>query len=261
MKKELTFLLALWKANLISAMEFRVSFITQIAGMMLNNLIYFFFWVLFFQRFQEVRGWVLGDMLVLFGVTASGIGLSTFLFGNLTRIAEVIASGRLDYYLSFPRPVLLHLLASHSIPSGLGDFTYGILSFIAAGQWSLEGLLRFFLGVFFSMAVFLSFLILVQSLAFWLGNTQLLAQQVYFALITFSLYPLHLFDGTAKLLLFTVLPAAFVGAIPAEFIRSFSLLELLQMSGGAGIFLILALLVFHRGLMRYESGSAIQVQA
>ena len=34
---ELRFLLAVWKANLISAMEFRASFISQTVGMLLND--------------------------------------------------------------------------------------------------------------------------------------------------------------------------------------------------------------------------------
>src|SRR5574338_637823 len=112
MRRVLVFLIAMWKANLLAAMEYRTSFLSQMIGMMLNNLIYFFFWMIFFDRFQEVQGWKLRDMLILFGVAASGFGLSVFLFGNLMRIAEAITTGRLDYYLSMPRPVFLHLLAS-----------------------------------------------------------------------------------------------------------------------------------------------------
>lgn len=265
MKRQLTFLFALWKANLLAAMEYRASFLSQVVGMMLNNLIYFFFWVIFFDRFEQVRGWGLHEMLVLFGVTASAFGLSVYLFGNLMHVAETVATGRLDYYLSLPRPVLLHLLASGSHASGLGDFSYGILSFVASGllePGSLNpgSLLRFLLGVLLGMVIFLSFMVLVQSLAFWLGNAQMLANQAFNAVITFALYPITLFDGTAKLLLFTVVPAALMGAVPAEFITRFGWENLFQMLGAATIFFILSLWAFHAGLRRYESGSAIQVQ-
>lgn len=222
MKRELTFLIALWKANLLAAMEYRASFISQVIGMMLNNLIYFFFWIIFFDRFEQIRGWGLQEMLVLFGVTASAFGLSVYLFGNLMNVAEIVAMGRLDYYLSLPRPVLLHLLASGSRPSGLGDFTYGLLSFLAAGNFTPGSIFRFFLGILLGMVIFLSFMVLVQSLAFWLGNTQMLANQAFNAVITFALYPITLFDGTAKLLLFTLIPAAMIGAVPAEFITHFT---------------------------------------
>jgi ABC-2 type transport system permease protein len=78
--------------------------------------------------------------------------------------------------------------------------------------------------------------------------------------MTFAIYPITLFDGGARFILFTIIPAAFIGVIPAEFARNASWLSLLEL---LGVSLLLALLVkwtFGRGLRRYESGSAIQNQ-
>ncbi len=261
MRRELTFLLALWKANLLAAMEYRVAFISQVLGMMLNNAVYFVFWVVFFDRFRQIKGWGLNEMLLLFGIVAAGFGLGVYFFGNALTLADVIAGGQLDYYLSLPRPVLLHILASRSQMSGLGDATYGLISFAAAGHWAPAAIARFALGTLLSMTVFLAFLILVQSLSFWLGNSTLLTTQALNAILTFSLYPINLFDGTAKFLLFTVIPAAFIGAVPAEFVRAFAWGKLAQLLGAALVFLALAVWLFHRGLRRYESGSAIQVRS
>ena len=258
--KEIKFLLALWKANLIAAMEYRASFISQVLGMMLNNAAYFVFWVLFFDRFKQVQGWSLTDMFLLFGVVATAFGAGTYLFGNALRLSEVIAEGQLDYYLSLPRPVLLHTLASRSITSGMGDFFYGIISFSIGGQFGLDSIGRYIVGVVFATTIFISFFVLVQSLAFWMGNATMLASQAQNAIITFAIYPITLFDGTAKFLLFTLVPAAFIGAIPAEFIRAFTWENLVLLVGAATGFLFISVIVFHRGLRRYESGSAIQVQ-
>lgn len=259
-EREFQFLLAVWQANLLAAMEYRVAFVSQVIGMMLNNGIYFIFWILFFDRFQAVRGWALNDMLLLFGVVATGFGAAVYLFGNVTALTEVIAGGRLDYYLSLPRPVLLHVLASGSIAAGVGDFTYGIFSFLAAGHYTVDAIARFIFGAFIAMVLFISVLVIVHSAAFWLGHADVLAAQAFNALITFSLYPLTMFDGVARFLLFTILPAAFIGAVPAEFVRSFSWTALGQLLLVTAIFLTLAIVIFHRGLRHYESGSAIQTQ-
>ena len=64
--KEFNFLLAVWKANLQSVMEYRVAFLLQVFGMMINNAIYFLIWVIYFDRFKEVRGWGLNDMFVTY---------------------------------------------------------------------------------------------------------------------------------------------------------------------------------------------------
>jgi ABC-2 type transport system permease protein len=256
--RELKFLFALWKVSLQSAMEFRVAFISQVLGMILNDAAYFIFWVIFFDRFKQIRGYGLSDMFVLFGIAASSFGLSAFLFGNAFSLSEVITKGRLDYYLSFPRPVLLHALASRSIISGLGDFFYGIISYAFSGQFSVDGLARFGLGVLLGGTIFVTFMVLVQSLAFWLGNAEGLSGLAQNAMVTFALYPIGLFDNTAKLLLFTIVPAALMGAVPADFVRAFSWQVLGQLVLAALVFLVLSLWVFSRGLRRYESGNQIQ---
>ncbi|RLD04880.1 MAG: hypothetical protein DRI56_10450 [Chloroflexota bacterium] len=259
-RRELKFLFAIWKANLQSAMEYRVAFISQILGMMLNNAFYFLFWVIFFERFKEVRGWGLQDMFLVFGITATSFGVTAFLFGNAFSLSEVIAQGRLDYYLSMPRPVLLHAVSARSIPSGMGDLIYGLTSYLLSGYFSWSGLGRFAVGVTLASVTFASFLIIVHSLTFWLGNASALARLLMNAILTFALYPITLFNGPAKFLLFTIVPAALMGSVPASLARDLTWQNLGGLSLGAAILLGLAMVVFRLGLRRYESGSAIQIE-
>jgi ABC-2 type transport system permease protein len=258
--KEFRFLFALWKVNLASSMEYRAAFISQTIGMILNDGAYFLFWIIFFDRFKDIRGWQLSDMFLLFGVSAGAFGLAGMLFGNAFNLGEIIVNGRLDYYLSLPRPTLLHVLASRVVPSGFGDFLYGFISYAASGQFSLSGLGRFTLGILLATVVFISFLVIVQSLSFWLGSSGNLTGIAINAMVTFAIYPITLFNKTAKLILFLIVPAAFMGAVPAGFVRGFSWLALGQMCLAAAVFLGIALTLFHFGLRRYESGSAIQIE-
>lgn len=258
--REIRFLLAVWQANLQAAMEYRASFLTQMIGMIVNNAIYFLIWVIFFDRFREVRGWGLSDMFVTFGVAASSFGLVSILFGNAFNLGEIIAKGRLDYYLSLPRPVLLHVLASRTIASGMGDFVYGFISFALSGYLNIESLARFILAILLAASVFAAFLVIVQSLAFWIGFSGNLSQIAVNAMITFAIYPITLFDSMAKIILFTLIPAALMGAVPADFARHFTWQSLAQLLAGSIVLLVVAICVFQIGLRRYESGSAIQVE-
>jgi ABC-2 type transport system permease protein len=259
-RREFKFMLAVWKANLQSAMEYRTAFIAQVIGMMLNNGFYFIFWVIFFDQFGEIRGWALNDMFLVFGITSASFGVTAFFFGNAFSLGEVIASGRLDYYLSLPRPVLLHTLTSRGISSGAGDMTYGLLSFLFSGYFTLAGLGRFVMGVMLATMVFAAFLIIAHSLTFWLGNAGALARLLMNAILTFALYPISLFDGPAKFILFSLIPAALMGSIPASIVRDLTWQNVLGLIFGALLVLGLAIVVFYRGLRRYESGSAIQVE-
>jgi len=108
--------------------------------------------------------------------------------------------------------------------------------------------------------VFTAFFILIQSLAFWFGMVSNFVGLAFNAIITFGIYPITIFDNYAKLILFTVIPAALVGAIPAELVKAFTWQSLAELLMGAIIFLLLAVTIFRIGLKRYESGSAIQVE-
>ncbi|RJP54908.1 MAG: hypothetical protein C4557_02305 [Anaerolineaceae bacterium] len=256
----LKFLFAIWKTNLQSAMEYRASFLTQVIGMMVNNFIYFAIWIIFFERFKDVRGWGVNDMYVTFGILASAFGIVSLFFGNAFMLSDVINKGRLDYYLSMPKPVLLHTVSSRMISSGMGDFAYGFVSYALSGYFTWDGLARFLLAMLLAATVFAAFLILTQSLAFWFGMMSNFSNLVLNAMLTFGIYPITLFDNYAKLILFTIIPAALMGAVPAEFIRAFTWQTLGQLLLGAFGFLTLAILLFRAGLRRYESGSAIQTE-
>lgn len=258
--KELKILLAIWKTNLLSAMEYRAAFLTQVIGMLANNFIYFAIWIIFFNKFKDVRGWGVNDMYVTFGVLASAFGIVSLLFGNAFTLSDIISKGRLDYYLSLPRPVLLHTISSRTIASGLGDFIYGFISYGLSGYFSWDGLARYILATLLAATVFGAFLILTQSLAFWFGTMTNFSGLMLNAMLTFGIYPITIFDSYAKLILFTIIPAALMGAVPAEFIRAFSWQVLGELLLGAIGFLALAMFVFHKGLRRYESGSAIQIE-
>jgi ABC-2 type transport system permease protein len=258
--REIKFLFAVWQANLQSVMEYRISFITQVVGMLLNNFIYFAIWIIFFDRFKEVRGWGINDMYITFGVLASSFGVVALFFGNAFVLGDIINNGRLDYYLSLPRPVLLHAVSSRMISSGMGDLTYGLISYSLSGQFTWDGFIRFILATLLAATVFASFLILVNSIAFWAGIVTSLSNLMLNAMITFGIYPITLFDNYAKLILFTIIPAALMGALPGEFVRAFTWQTLAQLLLGAMIFLGLAITVFRLGLKRYESGSAIQIE-
>ena len=97
-RAELAFLIAQWQANLASAMEYRAAFISQIVGMFINDAVYFVFWVVFFDRFKQIRGWDAADMFLLFSIVALGYGLAFTFFGNALQLSRVIAQGQLDYY-------------------------------------------------------------------------------------------------------------------------------------------------------------------
>ena len=145
--------------------------------------------------------------------------------------------------------------------SGWGELASSALFLGLSGKLSLSTLPLALAAVAVSGAVFTASGVILHSAAFWLGRVENLARQLWEFLITFSIYPRPLFAGALKLMLFTLIPAGFIGYLPVELLREFTWLGLAAALAGAVLYVGLALLVFDRGLRRYESGNRFGVRA
>lgn len=247
--------------NLQSAMEYRVSFLLHVLFMALNNLVYLAFWGIFFARFESVRGWRLPDVMVLFGVVATGFGIAHVLCGGMREISRAIAEGSLDVPLGQPKDPLFKLLAARSQASALGDLASGILLFAGYGPGGAGPWVGFLLGSVGSALVLTAFTTAVESAAFWLGASRALSRLAQEGLLSLSMYPEPLFEGPLKPLLYTVIPAGLFAFVPAGLARAPSLAGLVGFLGLAVLLMAAAWALFHRGLRRYESGSQMVISA
>jgi ABC-2 type transport system permease protein len=259
LRAELIYLVAQWKANFSSALEYRAAFISQIVGMFINNAVYFVFWIVFFDRFKEIRGWGVRDMFLLMSIVALGYGLAFTFFGNAMQLSRVIAQGQLDYYLALPRNILVSVLSSRMINSALGDLSYGVITYAFTGLFAPGEIALWLVASILVAIIFVMSFTLFHSLTFWLGNASALADQLSNAMLTFALYPSEIFQGTVRFIMFTIIPAAFVGLVPMSIVRGLDLNGLLLLIAAAVVITFVSSTIFYRGLRRYESGSAINV--
>ena len=229
-------------------MEYRASFVTQIVFMFINNGIYFIFWLIFFNQFGAVRGYDISDIYLLFAIVAFSFGIGAMFAGNTgANLAYLIAQGRLDYYLVLPRNLLIHIIFSRMQVSAIGDISFGILAFFFAARLQLLDWV-FFLAVSIPAAfIFVGFATIAGSLAFYMGNAQYASQQMTNAIITFALYPNTLFGGFSRFMLYTIIPAFFIGAMPVEIVKGREVNMLLALWGVVILVWLLTTAVFYRG--------------
>jgi ABC-2 type transport system permease protein len=257
---ELRFALALVAMNLKSSFALRGAFWLQAGFMLANNVLYFAFWWIFFDRFEEIRGWRVGDVCALFGIVAAGFGAAVVFAGGMRELSRCVTDGDLDAFLTLPRNPLLHVVASRTNASGWGDMCSGVLFLGISGRVTAETWPLALVAVALSALVFVASGVIVHSLAFWLGRIDAIARQAWDFLVTFSIYPRPLFGGLLKVVLFTLLPAGFIGYLPYELVRDFEWTGLAAAAGGAAAYAALALFVFAAGLRRYESGNRFGVR-
>lgn len=251
----MSFFVQLMATSLRASLALRGAFLMQAAFMAINNLLFFAFWWLLFERFDEIHGWRITDVAALFGVAAAGYGIAMVLAGGLPELARRIEAGDLDAILTQPRDALLMAIGGQTRAAGWGDVSSGIVlialsGLVSASTWPLA-----VLAIAIAATVFVASGVVIHASAFWLGRTEAVARQATELLITFSVYPPPLFGSTLKLLLFTVLPAGFVSYLPVQMLRDPSWPAALGATAAAVLYALLAVHVFRRGLRRYESGN------
>ncbi len=245
---------ATFRNAVAEALSNRAAFGGQLAVMITNDLIWVVFWLLFFREVGDLRGWDADLILLLLSVLAAAGGISIGILANARQIGRMAIEGELDAVLSLPVPPLGFLLLRRIEAVALGDLFFGIVLFAVTGSPTI-GRTAVYVGVVLAATTILtSFLVLTGSLGFFMGRNEAGELGVH-AMLILGAYPVDLFAGVAKVVLYTIVPAVFVAAVPAHLVNSFDAGKAVALAVVAALFAAAAWLTFTLGLRRYTSGS------
>jgi ABC-2 type transport system permease protein len=226
----------------------------QMLIMAINDFVWVIFWVLFFDRVGTLGGWDRDSILVLQACLTTAGGLSLGLLANGRRIGVMAVEGDLDAVLALPVAPLPFVLLRRIEPVNLGDVAFGICLFFVACDPTPARTLAFVLVVLASATLLTGFLVLTGSLAFFIGRSES-GELGFHSMLLLGAYPVDLFAGAIRVMLFTVVPAALIAAVPAGLIGEFDVGRALALAGTAAVFAVAATVTFTLGLRRYTSGS------
>jgi len=247
-----------FKVNLSGAMAYRATFVMQAAGMAFSNAFFIVFWAIAFAHMGGgIGGYAFDDVMFIWATATSAYGLSYMLFGNQARLSGSIISGEMDVYLLQPKPPLLGMMCAGVNLSAWGDFAYGIILMLATQHGNPMAWLMYLAGVLAGVPIIAGVSMLAHSLTFYLGNANIIGGMAMEFMISMTVYPLGIYRGVIRALMFSLLPAAFIVHIPLSLVSEFKPLVFLGVLAGACAYCALAYWVFMRGVKRYESGNLI----
>ena len=247
------------KYNIMREMVNKVTFLTNVGFMVLNNASILVQWFILFRLREDVGGYTMREIMLLWGLTAASFGLSRILFARAFSMSELIIKGKLDSYLVQPKNVLISVLTSSTNVSAIGDFLYGV-ALACACRLSVGGFLLFFLFTLTGTIIFTAFALLIGSLSFWFLRMDMLEGQVVMGMISFGTYPDGIFSGISRFMLYFVLPVGVAVWHPVHIIGRFDVGMLAAVLGYACLLSIVAAAVFYKGLRRYASGSLMEAR-
>jgi ABC-2 type transport system permease protein len=242
------------RAALAEAWANRRGFWTQVGAMIVNDIVWVVFWLLFFHKVGTLRGWDSHRVLLLLAVLTTSAGFVLGVLGNSRRIGRLAADGELDAVLALPVPTLAYLLVRRIETTNLGDLAFGIVLFGVTGHPTPERTAIYLGASALAVVLLTGFLVVAGSTAFFVGRNEG-GELGFQAMLMFAMYPVDIFTGPARALLYTVIPAAFIGAVPARLLTSWDPSVALGALAAATIFAVGAWSMFRIGLRRYTSGS------
>lgn len=246
--------LATARAAFTEAAANRASFWTQVTAMVVNDAAWVGFWLIFFDQVGTVRGWDADRIMLLFAVLTCSVGIVLGLLANARQLGRLAADGGLDAALALPVAPLGHLLVRRVDTVNLGDSLFGVVLFVVAGQPTPARAAVFVGGVLCATAVLAGFLVTASSLAFFGGNGETGDLGVRSMLMLAS-YPVDIFVGAPRLVLYTAVPAAFIAAVPAGLIDELDVTDAALLATAATVAVLGGWATFTLGLRRYASGA------
>ena len=253
-KKEIKLMLYSVRYALIREMLNKVSFISNIIFMILNNASFIIQWIILYSVKDNVGGYSFSQVLLLWGLASTSFGISHFFFKRAYNLSNTIVNGSLDNYLLQPKNVLLSAITSDVEVSALGDITYGIIIFF----FTKESIKLFPVYIFFSITsalILTAVAVIYGSLSFWFTNSEQVADRVNSALTSFATYPEGIFKGIVKIILYTIIPVGIISYLPIRVLSSFNLVLFLIIIGITISLVLLSFIIFNKGLKRYSSSN------
>jgi ABC-2 type transport system permease protein len=227
---------------------------TQAGAMVANDVAWVAFWLLFFDRVGDVRGWDADGVLLLFAILTTDAGLVLGLLSNARRVGQLAADGELDAVLALPVPPLAYLLVRRIDATNLGDVAFGVGLFALAGEPTPQRVAVYLAGVVAGAVVLAGFLVATGSVTFFTGRGEV-GELGLHSILLLAAYPADIFTGAPKALLYTAVPAAFVAAVPSTLVDDFDLAKAAILAAVAAAVAFAGWATFTLGLRRYTSGS------
>lgn len=247
------------KYNIMREMTNRVTFLTNVLFMILNNSTFLIQWLLLFHLKSDIGGYAFSDVMVLWGLAASTFGFAHILFQRAFHLPALILQGKLDSFLVQPKNVLLSIITSATNSSAIGDLIYGYLVIIIF-KFSIPNLLLFTLFTLLGGVIMAAFAVITGSFSFWIVRADLLSENLNNIIVNFGTYPDSIFKNGVRLLLYTIVPVGFVVYQPMHIILNFDLAALLGVNAFTAGICLLAFILFYKGLKRYTSSNLMSAR-
>ena len=242
------------KYNIIRQMENKVTFITNILFMILNNASFILQWVILFSLKEEIGGYTIKEVVLLWGIASGTFGVAHIVFNKAFEMSDLIINGKLDSFLVQPKNVFLSVITSETRISAIGDLIYGYICLFIYGI-SIKNFLLYTLFLITGGIIVSAFASILGSLSFWIVRGDIISDSLTNMMLNFATYPGTIFKDGVRILFYTIIPLGISNYIPVDTIIRFNIGNLATVISFTIFITIMAFAIFYKGLKRYSSSN------
>jgi len=213
--------LRLLGAGIRSAMQYRLDFLVEITGAIIQYSAQIINLNVIVNRFQNINGWGLHELAFLYALAVVSNGLSQMIFLAFVDLGETLVKGDFDRYLLRPVNSFLLYMGSQVNAGNFGHIIFATVVFIWAASgahvsWTLIHILYLVLVVIGGALIQGSAIVFVGTLAFWFQRTGTMFWTVVVPSRELVNYPVSIFPRILQIALTFLVPFAFINYYPAH---------------------------------------------
>jgi ABC-2 type transport system permease protein len=215
-----------------------------------------------YLQVSTVAGWNKWEMILLVSTNMLIQQIfQMFLMTNLTKLPEMIRTGKLDFFLAQPASAQFLVSTRYfELGSVVLTLVSAIVCVIAIAHLNMSfsgaGLLVFPTLVACGVLIHYALLLMLMSLAFWMTRAQGF-MFAYYNVFQIARLPREAFHGVTRIAFTWAVPLLLIANVPARtLLYGLNGLDLAGMAGATAILLALSRVVFQAGLRRYGSASS-----
>ena len=247
------------KLQLKSQLEYRLSFILTFISQFGVFFTYYFATIALFQKFNNIKGFSLYEVLLCFSIIHFGFAFNEVFFKGIDKFEKFIIDGSLDRLLLRPRSVLFQVMCSEMDFIKLSRLIQAIIIFIIAINklniaFNFINVLIIILMFISSIILFFGLFLLMASYCFITVNGLEVKNVLTDGGKNMAQYPIGIFKKGFIFIFSFIIPYASVNYYPLLYLlgRTDNILYLLSPLLTI-VYLIPCFLAFKIGLKHYSS--------
>jgi ABC-2 type transport system permease protein len=241
-------------------LEYQLDFFVQMfAAFLMQAAGLFTIWGIFHQV-KSINGWGYWEIMLVYSLMYFSIGFGEVFFEGPWTINSLYMSGKLDYLLTRPLPVIFQVFASKIGLNGIGNMITAIVVFIisfvhCSQQISLWNVLAFLLLFIICLPIKGAIILGANCITFWTKAPGAAFGNLIHTVGDYTKYPIMIYPKAIQVIVTFLIPYAFISFFPASLLLNKSygmkLIWLAPVVAAYSVFLSLKL--FKKGLTLYES--------